>query len=275
MPIEYRELHTVPELDQTINIQMAAWGRDDRSAIAVHMLQAVIHAGGMVIGAILDGQVIGYGLAVIGRKGADNYYLWSHQTAVYPQYQRQKVGLGIKLAQRDWALAHGYDTIGWTFDPLQHKNSRFNLHALGATGEAFIPDFYGDSLQDDLNRGMRTNRVEVMWHLNDLRVMAIATGEAPQHILTDYPQADFCLYSHDGRPILRENPTNADYQFLEIPYDINTLKQTDKPLAIAWQDAVEASLTRAFAHGYIVVDFDANSGQCWMVLKRIHTGKNG
>ncbi|MCL4254317.1 MAG: hypothetical protein KJ043_11115, partial [Anaerolineae bacterium] len=67
MPIEYRELHTVPELDQTINIQMAAWGRDDRSAIAVHMLQAVIHAGGMVIGAILDGQVIGYGLAVIGR----------------------------------------------------------------------------------------------------------------------------------------------------------------------------------------------------------------
>lgn len=275
MPIEYRELHTVPELDQTIDIQMAAWGRDDRSAIAVHMLQAVIHAGGMVIGAILDGQVIGYGLAVIGRKGADNYYLWSHQTAVYPQYQRQKVGLGIKLAQRDWALAHGYDTIGWTFDPLQHKNSRFNLHALGAIGEAFIPDFYGDSLQDDLNRGMRTNRIEVMWHLNDPRVVAIATGEAPKHILMEYPQANFYLYSHNGRPIMRENFNDSPYQFLEIPYDINTLKQTDKPLAIAWQDAVEDSLTLAFAGGYVVVDFDNDLERCWMVLKRIHTGKNG
>lgn len=274
MPIEYRELHTVPELDRTIDIQMAAWGRDDRSAIAVHMLQAVIHAGGVVIGAILDGQVVGYCLAVIGRKGADTYYLWSHQTAVLPQYQRQKVGLGLKLAQRQWALAHGYDRIGWTFDPLQHKNARFNLHALGAIGEAFIPDFYGDALQDDLNRGMRTHRVEVMWYLNDPHVVAIAAGDPPTHLLSAYPPTDFCLYSHGGRPIVRENPNSSDYRFLEIPYDINTLKQVDRSLAIAWQDAVAESLRCAFADGYVAVDFDSANGRCWMILKRIHTSKN-
>ncbi|PJF30056.1 MAG: hypothetical protein CUN52_05220 [Phototrophicales bacterium] len=274
MPIEYRELHTVPELDRTIDIQMAAWGRDDRSAIAVHMLQAIIHAGGMVIGAILDGEVIGYGLAVIGRKGADQYYLWSHQTAVLPQYQRQKVGLGIKLAQRKWALAHGYDTIGWTFDPLQHKNSRFNLHALGAVGEAFIPNFYGDALQDNLNRGMRTNRLEVMWHLNNPRVVAIANGETPQHILTTYPPSDFLLYSHHAEPLIAQNPSQNVYRFIEIPYDINTLKQTDKPRAIRWQDTVEEALTRSFAEGYVVVDCDSDGGRCWLVLNRINTGKN-
>lgn len=274
MPIEYRELHTVPELDRTIDIQMAAWGRDDRSAIAVHMLQAIIHAGGMVIGAILDGEVIGYGLAIIGRKGANRYYLWSHQTAVLPQYQRQKVGLGIKLAQRKWALAHGYDTIGWTFDPLQHKNSRFNLYALGAVGEAFIPNFYGDALQDDLNRGMRTNRLEVMWHLNNPRVLAIANGAPPQHVLTAYPQNDFLVYSHHAEPIMAKNPSHHAYRFIEIPYDINSLKQTDKPRAICWQDTVEEALTRSFAEGYVVVDCDSDAGRCWLVLNRINTGKN-
>jgi predicted GNAT superfamily acetyltransferase len=275
MTIEYRELLTVPELDRTIDIQLLAWGRDMRSIIAVNMLQAVIHAGGMVMGAILDGKVIGYGLAVIGRKGADKYYLWSHQTAVEPEYQRQAIGLGIKLAQRDWALAHGYDTIGWTFDPLQHKNSRFNLHKLGATGEAFIPDFYGDSLQDDLNRGMRTNRIEVMWHLNSPRVEALARGIAYSTPITDFPASDFLVRSDNGEPITAKNPAQNEYRFIEIPYDINGLKIENKPLAIRWQDAVGEGLRRSFEENYIASDCHSEAGRCWIVLNRIHTGKNG
>lgn len=275
MTIEYRELHTVPELDRTIDVQMAAWGRDDRSAIAVHMLQAVIHAGGMVIGAILDGDVVGYGLAVIGRKGTNQYYLWSHQTAVFPQYQRQKIGLGIKLAQRTWALAHGYDTIGWTFDPLQHKNSRFNLHTLGATGEGFIPDFYGDSLQDDLNRGMRTHRIEVMWHLNDARVVELANGAGYSTELTEFPRENFLVYGENGVPVVNPNPVLSDYRFIEIPYDINQLKVKNKPLAIQWQDAVADGLAQSVAQNYVAVDCYSDAGRCWHILKRIHTGKNG
>jgi len=274
MTLEYRELHTVPELDRTIDIQMAAWGRDDRSIIAVNMLQAVIHAGGMVIGAILDGDVVGYGLAVIGRKGTNQYYLWSHQTAVFPQYQRQKIGLGIKLAQRTWALAHGYDTIGWTFDPLQHKNSRFNLHILGALGEGFIPDFYGDSLQDDLNRGMRTHRIEVMWHLNEARVVALANGAGYSTELTEFPREKFLVYGENGIPVVNPNPILSDYRFIEIPYDINQVKVENKSIAIQWQDAVADGLTQSFAQGYVAVDCYSDAGRCWHILKRIHTGKN-
>jgi len=268
MTIEYRELLTVPELDRTIDIQMAAWGRDERSIIAVNMLQAVIHAGGMVIGAILDSEVIGYGLAVIGRKGADNYYLWSHQTAVMPEYQRQAIGLGIKLAQRDWALAHGYDTIGWTFDPLQHKNSRFNLHKLGATGQAFIPDFYGDSLQDDLNRGMRTHRIEVMWHLHAPRVQTLSHGEAYISPLTDFADEDFLVMSANGEPVIAKNPVQNDYRFIEIPYDINRLKLEDKPLAIRWQDTIAEAFERSFAENYLAVGCHSDKGRCWTVMSR-------
>ena len=47
-------------------------------------------------------------------------------------YRNSGLGRRIKLFQRDDALAHGYELMEWTFDPLEIKNSYFNLERLGA-----------------------------------------------------------------------------------------------------------------------------------------------
>ena len=62
--------------------------------------------------------------------------LWSHMAGVLPEY-RGGLGYRLKLAQRERALAQGYDLIEWTFDPLQAMNAHFNFAKLGGVVEEY------------------------------------------------------------------------------------------------------------------------------------------
>ena len=59
-------------------------------------------------------------------------YLHSHMLAVLPEYRNAGLGRRLKLAQRDDALARGFDRMEWTFDPLEIKNAYLNIARLGA-----------------------------------------------------------------------------------------------------------------------------------------------
>ena len=62
--------------------------------------------------------------------------LWSHMAGVLPEF-RGGLGFRLKLAQRERALAQGYDLIEWTFDPLQAMNAHFNFAKLGGVVEEY------------------------------------------------------------------------------------------------------------------------------------------
>ena len=95
----------------------------------------------------------------------------SHQLAVLPEFRRRGLGLELKLAQRDAVLSQGMtDWVTWTFDPLQRVNAIFNLERLGATSQTYIKNAYGE-LDDDLNIGLTTDRVQVDWDLTSPRVL--------------------------------------------------------------------------------------------------------
>ena len=87
--------------------------------------------GGQVLGAFDGDMMVGFAMALPGYRDG-HAYLHSHMLAVLPEYRNAGLGRRLKLAQRDDAIARGFDLMEWTFDPLEIKNAHLNIARLGA-----------------------------------------------------------------------------------------------------------------------------------------------
>src|SRR5206468_9774786 len=88
------------------------------------------------------------------------------------------IGRRLKLAQRDDAIARGFDLMEWTFDPLEIRNAHLNIARLGVIVRRYQPDFYGPS-SSPLQGGLPTDRLYAEWWLRSPRVLRVL-GEAGQ-----------------------------------------------------------------------------------------------
>lgn len=147
-------------------LQQRVWGSSALEVVPSDLLQAHLHHGGCVLEARLGRELVGMVYAFPGPPGSD--YLYSHLAAVDPQLQGRGYGKQLKLAQAGWARERGYRRILWTFDPLQAVNARLNVGSLSATCRRYLVDYYGE-LNDELNRGVATDRLEVDWWLTPPR----------------------------------------------------------------------------------------------------------
>ena len=119
------------------------WGYDSGDIVPRRLFLLASKIGGQVVGAF-DAQrvMVGFAMALPAiRNGMP--YLHSHMLAVLPEYRNAGLGRRLKLAQRDDALARGFDLMEWTFDPLEIKNAYLNLCRLGAITRRYAADFYG------------------------------------------------------------------------------------------------------------------------------------
>jgi predicted GNAT superfamily acetyltransferase len=264
MSLVYRELNTAAEYEAAVDLEMLVWQMDGRGAVPTHLMQAVAHSGGCVLGAFAAAHLVGLSLAFIARfTPTAAYTLWSHLTAVHPAYQSQGVGYGLKQAQREWALAQGYTQIGWTFDPLQRRNAHFNLRRLGARVVQYHPNFYGE-MQDGLNKGSPSDRLQVLWQLDSPRVLASLTNATANLPVTEAPflvWGDAAGNPHYAVPAAYSAAVYA----LEVPFDLASLKQ-HPPRLQAWHSAVRTAFLSAFAAGYVAVDFVTESTRAWYIL---------
>lgn len=146
-------------------LQQRVWGCAANEIVPAHLLQAHQHHGACVLEARLDGKLVGLLYAFPGPPGSD--YLYSHLAAIDPEMQGRGYGRQLKLAQASWARERGYRRIVWTFDPLQASNARLNIGRLGAVCRRYLVDYYGE-LDDELNRGVPTDRFEVDWWLGSI-----------------------------------------------------------------------------------------------------------
>lgn len=253
-------LKDVPSFRRIEALQIEIWGTIERDVIPVHQLMAASGAGGAVLGAFDErGEMIGFCYGFAGwRRGAPLFY--SHMAGVKGSRQLQDVGFRLKCAQREAAMAMGYDHAVWTYDPLQSVNARFNLHKLGATARRYYVNYYGE-MPDEINRGLESDRLEVDWALRSPRVEAAVAGAPPARAWGDAVRSLGATAGSGetgpGEPVFY---LDAAAILIEIPTDLPTLRNRDRGLARAWRLAARAAFLHYFERGYCAVDFVVRPG---------------
>lgn len=258
--VTIKALKDIESLRRIETLQMEIWGMPERDVVPSHQLLAAAGAGGAVLAAYEpDGTMIGFCYGFAGwRAGRPLFY--SHMAGVTAGRQLQAIGFRLKCAQREAALALGYDHALWTFDPLQSVNARFNLRKLGATAQRYYVDYYG-AMPDELNRDLESDRLEVDWVLRSPRVQTAVAGTPQARAWDPAPRALEALPGASGvgpaDPVLN---LDAPVIFVEIPTDFAARRQRDPGLTRAWRLASREAFLHYFAEGYQAVDFVLRPG---------------
>jgi predicted GNAT superfamily acetyltransferase len=176
-----RKCQGLDELRACVALQKEVWGFTDVELVPLRMFVVAGKIGGQVIGAFDHDELIGFAFAVPGIR-AQRAYLYSHMLAVRQQYRNTGLGRRLKLAQRADALSRSIDLMEWTFDPLEIKNSYFNLERLGAIVRRYNVNQYGIT-SSPLQGGLPTDRLVAEWWLKSDRVEhLLATGKNPEFV---------------------------------------------------------------------------------------------
>ncbi|MHB8301789.1 MAG: GNAT family N-acetyltransferase [Acidobacteriaceae bacterium] len=169
-----RTLHGQEEFDACVHLQQSVWQFPDIDVIPRRMFAVAQAVGGQVFGAWDGEKLAGYALAIPGVRDGKPF-LHSHMLAVLPEYRNRGIGVKLKFAQREDALARGIDRIEWTFDPMQVKNAYLNIEKLGAVARRYSIDFYGKS-KSPLHGYLPTDRLHAEWWLRSERVLSLMQG---------------------------------------------------------------------------------------------------
>lgn len=281
--ITIRPIKDVAACGHFQEIERIVWGGDPLEMMPTHVLVTLAKNGGLVLGAYAPdgpentGGVVGVALGWLGT-GVDpatpnappKVKFCSHMAGVLPEWRGKHVGLRLKLAQREYVLAQGLtDWMTWTFDPLYRANGVFNIHRLGATCTTYMRNIYGE-MNDDLNRGVPSDRCQVDWRLNSdhvvQRVQVESGAPSPHHAwepdnLAIMPsQRNAAGYV---TPIERTLPDDGRPLAVPIPSDIAAIRRTDQALSLEWRLYLRAVLEEAFEAGYTMVDCVHLPDQGW------------
>jgi predicted GNAT superfamily acetyltransferase len=253
--VEIRELTGSGELHSASALLASIWPPTD--PMPFEMLRVARHIGGYVSGAFDGETMIG---AAAGFPTADGG-LHSHILGVTPAARNRHIGFSVKLHQRIWALDHGMTRISWTFDPLTRRNAYFNLAKLAARAPFYLEDFYGD-MPDELNAGDPSDRLLVVWHLNDPEVAKAVAGEP--RLLTE-PDQTVLAETPNGDP--RLSPLASGQVGVATPADISALRLRQPEMAAGWRRAQRDAFAGILASGYEITGF--TPAGCY-VLEPVH-----
>ena len=273
--IRLRDLKTIDEFRQVVDLEHAIWGyTDSADVVTVPVFIFTVKRGATLIGAFdADGRMVGFAYAVVGMK-AGRPMLWSHMTGVLPDY-RGGLGYRLKLEQRARALAQGYELIEWTFDPMQAMNAHLNFAKLGGVVEEYAENFYGESTSA-LHRGTPTDRLIVSWRIGEPHVtrrLAQSSGlQARSHEVGEAPVANLTAMDGDWREVRTIDLTvTARRLWIEIPTGFTQMQQQAPERALQWRMHVRQMFQEYFAKGYRAVDFvlqrDAGFGRYLLARK--------
>lgn len=176
--IVIRNCHDLEELRAAVTLQKEVWNFTDAELVPLRLFVVAEKVGGQVIGAFNGKVMVGFALAVPGVR-AGHPYLHSHMLAVRKDFRNAGLGRRIKLFQRGEALAHSFELIEWTFDPLEIKNAYLNIEKLGAIARRYSLNQYGIT-SSPLQGGLPTDRLIAEWWLKSRRVESLLTkGSVP------------------------------------------------------------------------------------------------
>ncbi|MDR5683873.1 MAG: GNAT family N-acetyltransferase [Armatimonadota bacterium] len=260
--VRIRPLDSVDRLRDVERLQVEVWGMSDREVVPYHQLLAAVRNGGLVLGAFAAEELVGFCYGFPGVRDGEPVFC-SHMTGVLPAWQTHDVGYRLKCAQREWAIAQGYSRMVWTYDPLQSLNAYFNLHKLGAEARRYYVDYYGE-MDDELNRGLPSDRIEVDWWLRAPEVVRRLAG---RRVARQTADAAPVLQAEGWRPGEVGEPGAAVVR-IEIPRALRALRDQDPDAALAWRLATRQAFQRCFQRGYVAVDFVPSRQSGFYILQQ-------
>jgi predicted GNAT superfamily acetyltransferase len=240
------------ELDACVQLQIDVWGYSDGDVIPRRVFTVTQKIGGQVLGAfdVSDGaadtseSLVGFAMALPAVRPGPvlQPYLHSHMLAVRPEFRNAGIGRRLKLAQRDDAIARGFQLMEWTFDPLEIKNSFLNIHRLGAVVRRYTSNFYGVS-SSRLQGGLPTDRLHAEWWMQSERVRAILSGASA------------------AKPDVEQTIPTTIQETITVPYEIGIWKSSleYQPRARVVQTENRKRFEEAFARGLAVMDFSTDA----------------
>jgi predicted GNAT superfamily acetyltransferase len=255
-------------MHQVEQLQRLVWHENETDIIPAHLINSAVHSGGLLIGAFVDQELVGF---VFGFPGlyrtpdGPRVKHYSSMLGVHPDQRGQGIGFALKRAQWQMVRHQGIDRITWTFDPLLSKNAWLNITRLGAVCSSYLCNFYG-KMDDALNRGLPSDRFDVDWWVNSHRVNRRLSRRRRNHLGLSH-------FLAGGAPILNQvemdktgmpHPVGRTaFQFgielpillVEIPADFQALKGTDLNLALEWRLHSRSIFEELFKSGYLVTDF--------------------
>ena len=204
------------------------WSNKLGTEITPNLINALIHCGAYLNGALINNRCIGAALAFPATN--DGLHIHSHMTAVLDEYRDSGVGYALKIDQWNWAKSKNYSYLSWTFDPLVRRNAKLNIAKLGVDISAYHPNFYGD-MPDALNAGDESDRLMVSWRTD-----------------VDAPRARELITNPEPDDIL-----------IEIPEDIVAIRNKNQSESMKWRRQVREKFMAAFEKNGKLIGFSANN----------------
>jgi len=269
--ITIRLLDQPDDMPAVEQLQRVVWQSSDTDVIPGDLLLASVRHGGLLLGAFLEGELVGavYGFPSIEQvPDGPRLAHHSHILAVHPDHRDLGIGFALKRAQWQMVRRQGLDHVTWTYDPLQSRNAHLNIHRLGAVCRNYIREAYGAML-DGLNVGMPSDRFLVDWWVLTPRVeRRLEHARRDALGLEHFREAGVpSLYevtrAADGwlRPPERFAPPSGRMALAEIPSDLPAIRDADPGLAVAWRLFTREIFEDLFARGYLATDFVFERGR--------------
>lgn len=262
MAVHIRDLHGIDDYRRVVALEQEIWGYTDLADIVtLPVFIITVKRGGILLGAFDDtGRMVGFAFSLVGLKGGRPVQ-WSHMMGVVEDYRRSGLGRALKLAQRDRAMAAGFDLMEWTFDPLQALNAHLNFCRLGVVCREYARDVYGESTSA-LHRGTPTDRFVVEWHLRDPHVeRRVSRTGGGLHVrateVADAPLANVTTERGEWLGTSRGDLAIEEPRlWVEIPPAFTEMQRGAPELAMEWREHTREIFETYFGRGYRAVDFE-------------------
>jgi predicted GNAT superfamily acetyltransferase len=270
MTIEIRSIQSPEDVCKLETLQKLAWDMPDIEVIPARTMHAIQYNGGLLLGAYDGDELVGFVFGVLGtvrglhnridQVAAARLQLYSTILGVLPEYHDRGVAYQLKVAQREFALRLGIRLVTWTYDPLESRNGWLNIGKLGAVCHNYIRDYHGEL--GGINAGLTTDRFYVEWWVTGNRVRG-RVGRQRRPLSYDQLIAGRAILineaEYDERGLLLPPGSFAESEanivLVEIPSEIQAIKQADMELARSWRAHTRALFEHYFAHQFIVTDF--------------------
>ncbi|MEK3889336.1 GNAT family N-acetyltransferase [Bacillus sp. FSL K6-3431] len=241
--VQIRSLHDMEEMKQVQVLEDLVWTGD---SIPTHQTITAIKNGGLMLGAFIEGKLVGFNYSFPGfLKG--KIYLCSHNMGIHPDHRGKGIGSMLKGVQKEKASEMGYDLITWTFDPLETRNAYLNLSKLRAVCDTYMENCYGE-INDGLNNGLPTDRFKVEWWLESEHIGKSFQAQTPIGIIP-------WEMTNNDLPKLGDFDSLSDERSIHVPVpvDFQMLKRKDSGLALDWRMKTRKVFQTFFAKGYTAI----------------------